>query len=373
MVTEHKCIIFAEEHYNPLGIIRSLGENGIKSVGIFITSNEKLASKSKYLNKVYYVKDREEGYEVLLNVYGKERKKPYVFTSDDITTSFLDQRYDILKDKFIFYNAGCNNRITHFMGKDTILQLAEKHGIPVLKNIVVEKGEIPVGLEYPLITKAAISTIGAWKKDVFICKNQQELKEAYKHIRSSRVMLQKYINKKNELALEAVSADKGRNFCVTIASTYNYILPDTYSPYMSVNNFKDTDLNRKLEAMIQEIGFEGIMEIEFLIDQDDKLYFGEINFRNSTWSYASTCAGMPLPIMWIEAMENNNNLKEKIKKIPNKFTAMVEVYDYRARVKTKQISILRWLKELSDSNCKYYIGKNDFKPVLSWVLEKIRK
>lgn len=50
------------------------------------------------------------------------------------------------------------------MGKDTILQLAERHGIPVLKNIVVERGVIPEGLEYPIITKAAISTIGDWKK-----------------------------------------------------------------------------------------------------------------------------------------------------------------------------------------------------------------
>ena len=58
--------------------------------------------------------------------------------------------------------------------------------------------------------KAAISTIGDWKKDVFICNNQEELEEAYKHIRSSRVMLQKYIHKKNELALEAVSANKYR-------------------------------------------------------------------------------------------------------------------------------------------------------------------
>ena len=373
MVTNHKCIVFAEEHYNPLGVIRSLGESGIKSIGIFINSKEKLASKSKYLQKVYYVKNREEGYEILLKEYGNEREKPYIFTSDDITTSFLDHKYDLIKDKFIFYNAGCKDRITHYMGKDTILQLAEKHGIPVLKNIVVDKGEVPEGLEYPVITKAAISTIGDWKKDVFICNNQEELEEAYKHIRSSRVMLQKYIHKKNELALEAVSANKGTNFCVTIASTYNYILPDTYSPYMTVTNFKDEDLKSKLEAMIREIGFEGIMEIEFLIDQDDKFYFGEINFRNSTWSYASTCAKMPLPIMWIEAMENNVKLKDREKKVPDKFTAMVEVYDYRTRVKTKQISLTKWLNDLRQSNCKYYIGKNDFKPVLAWMMEKIKR
>ena len=175
------------------------------------------------------------------------------------------------------------------------------------------------------------------------------------------------------MALEAVSANKGTNFCVTIASTYNYILPDTYSPYMTVTNFKDEDLKSKLEAMIREIGFEGIMEIEFLIDQDDKFYFGEINFRNSTWSYASTCAKMPLPIMWIEAMENNVKLKDREKKVPDKFTAMVEVYDYRTRVKTKQISLMKWFNDLRKSNCKYYIGKNDFKPVFAWMMEKIKR
>lgn len=142
---------------------------------------------------------------------------------------------------------------------------------------------------------------------------------------------------------------------------------------MTVTNFKDEDLKSKLEAMIREIGFEGIMEIEFLIDQDDKFYFGEINFRNSTWSYASTCAKMPLPIMWIEAMENNVKLKDREKKVPDKFTAMVEVYDYRTRVKTKQISLIKWLNDLRQSNCKYYIGKNDFKPVLAWMMEKIKR
>ena len=119
MVTEHICIVFAEEHYNPLGVVRSLGENGIRPVGIFIESKDKLASKSKYLSQVFYVKDREEGCEVLLKHFGNEVLKPYVFTSDDITTSFLDQRYDLLKDKFIFFNGGSTGKITHYMGKDS--------------------------------------------------------------------------------------------------------------------------------------------------------------------------------------------------------------------------------------------------------------
>ena len=53
---------------------------------------------------------------------------------------------------------------------------------------------------------------------------------------------------------------------------------------------------------MSEIGFEGVYSIEFLIDQNDNYWFCEINFRNSTWSYAATVAGMPLPILWAEAM-----------------------------------------------------------------------
>ena len=48
--------------------------------------------------------------------------------------------------------------------------------------------------------------------------------------------------------------------------------------------------DEKLKEILKEIGYEGIFEIEFLVDENDQLWFCEINFRNSTWSYASTCA-----------------------------------------------------------------------------------
>lgn len=35
-LANHKFIVFSEEHYNPLGVIRSLGEEGIKPIGIII-------------------------------------------------------------------------------------------------------------------------------------------------------------------------------------------------------------------------------------------------------------------------------------------------------------------------------------------------
>ena len=50
-----KYIIFGFEHYNPLGIARSLGENGINPYGIIIKKSRKITSKSKYFKQDFCV------------------------------------------------------------------------------------------------------------------------------------------------------------------------------------------------------------------------------------------------------------------------------------------------------------------------------
>lgn len=364
-------IVFGFEHYNPLGIVRSLGESGIKPVGIIVKNSRKITSKSKYFKKLYIVKNIDEGYEILKRDFtGKDN---FIFTSDDQIENYLDEHYEDLKNNFYFFNCGKKGGVAIYQNKFNILKMAEKYGISYLKTWTVNKGEIPQDIQYPVITKAIISTLDNWKDDMIICNNESELLEAYKVIRSKKILLQKYIKKKNELCMEGCSVNKGEDVLISIASTYNYKLDDSYSPYMTVSNFKNDDLKIKLKNMINDIGFEGIFEIEFLIDQDDSLYFLEINFRNSTWSYASTVAGMPLPIIWAKGMKNECVVSNCEVKINEPFKAMVEFDDYRVRVKAGEISKMEWLKELKNSKCRYYLGKNDIKPFLSVCFHKLAK
>ena len=373
METINNYIVFAEEHYNPLGVIRSLGEKGIKPIGIFIKSGPIFASKSKFLSKVHYVDDRSEGLKILLKEYGDFACKTFIYTCDDTTLEFLDENYDLLKDKFVFFNAGEKGKVSKFLNKETIGELAVKYGLNFLESIVVNNGELPKKIEYPIITKAIDSTVGGWKNDMFICNNQEELINAFSKIKSPKVMLQKYIVKKNEYCLEGLSFNKGEEIFISIESIYNYKLPMSYSPYMTVNNFSNkNNILPSLKGMFKEIGFEGIFEIEFLETEDGTLYFGEINFRNSTWSYASTCAGMNLPLLWSMAMSDkrlpDNYYCEILK--PG-FTAMVELTDFKERVINRRYSFVKWLHDLNACKCKYYIGKNDIKPVLAIVLFRL--
>lgn len=364
MLKDRRFIVFGIDHYNPLGVLRSLGENGINADFICITGRARVASSSKYINKLHMVKDYIEGCKLLLKEYGNypTDNLPIVITSDDEQVGYMDEHYEDYKDKFIFFNAGKNGRITEFMDKFNVLELAKKHGLKTLEAVAVERGVLPKGVEYPVITKSIAPNIGGWKSDVHICENEQELLEAFKTIESPTVLVQHYIDKKNELVIEGFGACKGKINFPAIASLYKYNIKGYYSPYHDSFNFRDDNLRKALDAIIEEIGFEGIYEIEFLIDKDDNVYFSEINFRNSTWSYASTVAGMNLPMLWAETMLSGELPENAEQNIEPGFTAMVEPIDYQKRVIDRNYDLNSWYKDFREANCKYYFNENDLKP-----------
>lgn len=371
-LNEYTHIIFDVEHYNPLGVIRSLGEEGIRPIAIILKSKYRVASRSKYISKLHLVDTLEDGYKVLISEYNKPgQKKTFIYTCSDKSEAIIDMHYDQLKDNFYFFNAGKTGRVSYYMDKENISSIAQKHGLDVLPINVTDNGVVPKGVEYPVITKSISSLSGGWKNDVFICHDEVELINAFKKIKAKKVIIQKYIEKKNEYCVEGISVSKGNDIFLAILSTYNYLLPDRYSPYMTVRNHDNPELEAKLREVFSEIGFEGIYEVELLIDQNEKLYFSEINFRNSTWSYAATCAGMNLPVLWAESMINGKIVDGAYKKIPDNFTAMVETNDFHVRVIGKKMSFFKWLKDLKNSNCKYYIGKNDIKPFISSLISRI--
>lgn len=358
-------IVFAIEHYNPLGVIRTLGKRGIRPDYIAVKGRVRLSSKSKYLNRVHEVDSVEEGYKVLLSEYGnvyKTGNKPIILCSDDKTIGYLDNHYAELKDKFVFFNAGEQGRINDYMDKFRILELAKKHGLDILDSRVVKRGEVPEDLQYPVITKSISPNSGGWKSDVFICENAEELANAHKKIKSEEVMLQQFVEKKNEYAVEGCSVNKGKTTFLSIYSIYNYLIKGYYSPYRTSGSFDNPEIERGLKAMIEEIGFEGIFDAEFLIGPDDKYYFLEINFRNTTWSYASDVLGMPLAYLWVEAMKNGKVLADAFKSNQKPILCMVEPIDYNLRCRQRGYSKCKWFLELMRCKCMDYWNWHDLKP-----------
>ncbi len=373
MLGKHLFIVIAIEHYNPLGIIRSLGEKGISPVYVAIKGKLEIASKSRYISKCHYAATVEEGYQILIKEYGSfdAESLPFVFCSDDRTMGYLDSHYDELKGHFLLFNAGENDQINRYMDKSEILKLAESCGLNYARTVVCENGTIPKDIEYPIITKSISPNVGGWKSDVFICGSEDELAEAYKKIRSPKVLLQKFINKKNELEYYGFSVNHGEDVYLTIATDYLYLISGYYSPYMNVFQPPYPEVQDKIKEMIRKAGFEGIFSVEFVVDENDVLYFLEINFRNATWSYASTSAGLNLPYLWAKGMVGELAWNEARRKF-ERFRAMVEPIDYGKRVDTGKITVAEWLADFKDAKVTYYYDKNDLGPYYM-MMEKWEK
>ena len=362
----HLVIVFALEHYNPLNMIRAFGEQGINPVYISVKRRYEVATKSKYISKLHCVDSVGDGFLLLINQYGglseESGKKPYILFSDDKSVGYFDLHFEEWKDKFITYNAGCNGRINEFMDKYEIQQCAKRHGFNVLDSYVIKKGDpVPDGLWYPIITKDISPNLGSWKSDVFICQNKQELVEALEKITCPLIMLQHFVDKQNEMALEGYTINNGKEMQIITQMKWKYLIQGYYSPFHEVCLFTDKDMEIRLQAMFEEIGFEGVFEVEFLIDKDGTYYFMETNFRASAWNPTCKFAGMPLPYLWVKG-RMNGYIDPNDRKEFEPFTSMSEIIDYSKRVEGGLCSIAEWLRDFKDAKCVYIYDKEDRGP-----------
>ena len=362
MLEDHKFIVFALEHYNPLGMIRSLGCMGINPIYISVKRRYEVATKSKYISKLHKVDSIQEGYELLMREYGHEVVKPFLVFSDDKTVGFFDERYNEWKDKFISYNAGEQGRINKFIDKFEIQQCAKRHGFNVLESYIIHKGgEIPMDLWYPVITKDISPNVGNWKADVFVCQNEEELVGVMERVASDELMVQHYVDKQNEMALEGYTINHGKEMQIVTQMTWKYLIPAYYSPYHDVCMFTDKEMEKKLLSMFGEIGFEGVFEVEFLIDKDGTYYFMETNFRASAWNSTGMFAGMPLDYLWCKGMEQGF-IDPADRKEFEPFTSMSEVIDYAKRVEGGMISEPEWWRDFREAKCTFIYNKDDIAP-----------
>ena len=368
---EIKYLVFGGDNYNTLGMIRTLGEAHIGVSAIIFASDFIIASKSKYIKELKLVPTVEEGYQEIIS-YAKKHfngDKIFLLVEGDYATEYLDAHYEELS-KYYFYNQA-KGQLGYYMNKHAQVELARKNGFDVLKTWTVDVGYVPEDILYPIITKAINSRNLHWKEEVFICNSEEELLEAYKKIKSEKIILQSFAEKTNELCIDGFSINNGEEQFLAIGSNYNYIIPGKYSYALTMSNYDNQEMKRKITNLMKEVGFEGIYSIEFLIGKDGKHYFLEVNFRNSGWSYASTCAGMPLPILWATGMLLGKVDPNWQKPVKEGFTFIDDFNDFKNRVLTKQISFHKWLKEYKKADCRLTLGRNDVKPMIAYLASRV--
>lgn len=358
---DHKFIIAGGDGINPLGIVRSLGEEGINSSAIRLRHSNHWASvnTSKYVTQVDYAKDYEDVYRICVEKYGNEELKPFLFFTDEGNALVFDSHYDEIKEKFIFYNCGSAGKLTHLTDKDAQCKLACECGFRVPTFEIIDKGTYPSKVTYPLITKTINPNEGHWKRDMVVCRNKDELREAYNHIAANKLLVEEYINGVCEVDFKGFSIRGGEEIFFTYQKKWRH--NDLSCNYlMFFSPIENVEIKDKISKFIKLAHFTGIFDIEFIQDETGELYFLEVNWRTGQYNYNHSLEGVNLPYLWAKSVVEDKIDTVSIVLKHGPYTTidemeMVNALKHRASFKS-------FLSQIKKANFVYYYNSADNRP-----------
>ena len=352
-----KVIIIGNPLDNTYGMMRSLYRGGIKPIVVVEPTKFKQFKYSKYPSTVHYLKSYDELIPLLLEEYGNEMVKPVLLCGSDPSVCLLDKNYNLLKNKFVFFNCGKQGMINHFMDKINTFDIANKNGFSIIKTWLYQKGEnLPEDIIYPCLIKGSNSTHST-KLDMFICRTAEELRNYIKP--DVEYLIQEYIEKEYELDIIGIAYNQGKD--VYIPGAVRKIRDEIHrqSVYIRLDNIKDYPLldNLDLAGFIRDINYEGIFSIE-VIYSNGKFYFLEVNLRNDGCGWIYTAGGVNYPLLW--ALYSNGNLNQQLlnkiaMKSPLYLMGKNDIYNlFEGAVSLKQ-----WLKDLARAKAFFSPGIKD--------------
>ena len=345
-------------------MLRSLGEEGIKSELIITKSAYEFVTSCKYINSVQTINGDNEIISALRH-FEQNNKPPIVICCDDKSIAEIDKHYNDISKKFLIPNAGQQGRINFLMSKLEQQKLAAESGLRFPKTWkVMGDSTLPIDIDYPCIVKAD-SSIDGYKSDMKVCHTFDELKSSTsRHI---EYLVQEYIEKEYELNVEACSLNHGEDIIIPGviykireypakrgSSSFAVLKKCTEFPNLPVEEIK------KLLRLTQ---YEGLFSIEFVC-KDSQCYFLEVNFRNDGNGYIPTSAGCNLPYIWYN-YHSGKEIGNFSVHTPHYF--MADINDILHVIKGHQLKFREWRTDFKRTNCFLLYNHQDKRPFRAYV------
>lgn len=367
--------VIGGNHHNTLGVIRSLGECGIKPYVIIQQDDlPPFVSRSKYINKSWLVSSDKDVLDVLLGEaleYHKEEKAVLIVCADNLS-SMVDIHAAELESRYFLPGTKEAGRISYLMDKEVMSALARETGFNVPKSIAVNTADnCDINISMPWIIKPLLSKDGH-KSDIERIYTLDGWKD-YCCNHGASVQVQQLIDKDFEYQLIGLSLDDGND--VVIPGVSNVIRPSATSNtgFLRYTSLDDSyrsvlELSRRF---LQATGYSGLFSLEMLRGKDGVDYFMEINFRNDGNAICVTAAGMNLPYIWY-LYNTGGDYKEEISqsKIRDVYV-MPEFADFEF-VRSRALSLWTWLKDIRHTDRFMEYDSKDRGPFYFLMKEKIR-
>ena len=356
----YRVIIIGGDHYNTYGVVRSLGEEGIKSEVLILgcATKESFVLRSKYVDRGLGCNDHEEAIKQLKSMHAEGVKQVVICCSDEAEALLLDN-YDILSPAFILPVCSDYKDTFSLMNKGTITELAKQFDIEVPKTWRVLDRFLPDGISFPCITKPITSTRGH-KSDIVVCKNKNELQNVVNDKRRcSDYVVQEYLEYEREISILGAVLSNGKVLLSGCIEKLRTCMIGTTSFGKMVNNSLLGANLYKLEALMKSTGYRGLFSAEFLV-KDGLIYFLEVNFRNDGNTYVATASGQNLPLRYVQSFVGDDVVQDS-SDYPCYF--MLDIEDFLA-LKRNNVSIWQWIRDVKKANTYLVYNAQDRKPFI---------
>lgn len=358
-----KAIVFGPGGVNALGLVQSLGREGIYVICV-LTNTSRIIEHSRYCSMMYTVPDFESAVECVLQKCVCEEMTA-IFPSGDGAAVVLDQNRERLKENFVFESIKQGKSIAYYMNKLVQVKLAYKHGFNIPFSMQLSKGDnAPADFPYPCIVKPLVSCEGD-KRDIMIARDKEELANILNHqlLFTTEVIVQQHIDRDFDYNMVGCSCGNGVvHIPLSIRATkFNHKVQDAKTVcYVEPLDERISNEVEKMKSLMSDIGYVGLFAVECMHNRnDDKIYFTEINLRNDGLNSFIVNSGVNLPYLHYLDM---HNLPTKDYVPITKSKKYIWEANHISALKRHSISIWEWLKDLIGVNGFLYYYKDDKGP-----------
>ena len=363
-------IVITEDHYNALGVIRSLGQKKIPVYLLLTTAKGKTyTDKSKYVTEVQFVSHDAKSIIDMIGKYSKNNSECYIYPLSDFSAELIDQNYDKFNTNVICPNM--KGKMNYFQNKMNSKQLAEKHGMKTAPSLLLQIGSPFIWEIFPAIIKPVISQEGI-KGDITIVDSLEELIVVvgeFEKMGYQQVLIEEYLTGKDEHMVEVLGCScKEKVFIAGIIKKIReYPMGKGSTSFAEIVHMHEGLNLDSVISFIKETRFDGLFDMEFKY-VNGTCYFIECNYRNGAPSYALTQVGCNLPYNWM--MSRANGKFESIKYSDKQMFFMCEQTDLLNALK-RELPLKEWINQYRKAN-KIFMIKDDLKPVFNYYISFLK-
>lgn len=356
-------IVFGENGYNTLGVVRALGIADLQFYLILI-NNLRLhnyVALSKYVKNCQCVNNVKEGLEYILQNLRRDEKSVIIPTSDRIESE-LDENYDRLITDFIFPNAGGQGQVIKLMNKMLMGKIASECGISVPWSIEYDKTEkIPGTISYPCLVKT-INSINTHGKRIKRCDSETELRTFIsQNYDIDRFLIQQYINKEYDVLVIGCRNMTGETYLPAIFKKERWFLDGDDGSFGIVSSDVNKYVNTaNFEKFLSAINYSGPFSIELGVI-DGKAFLYEINLRNDGTSHYFLTLGINMQYLWIASL-CDDLIRPKVT-CETQECYFIDEFGDILNVFRGKITLTKWYRDLKRANAFKYYNKLDKKPL----------